>query len=42
MHLLFYGSAQVRVLHNQTVETVLRELSIKVRVVFLRLGKTSH
>ncbi|THH27543.1 hypothetical protein EUX98_g6642 [Antrodiella citrinella] len=29
MHLLFYGGTQVKVLHNQTVETVLKDLSIK-------------
>ncbi|THG94606.1 hypothetical protein EW026_g6899 [Hermanssonia centrifuga] len=29
MHLLFYGGAQVKVLHNQTVETVLKDLSIR-------------
>ncbi|EIN08718.1 hypothetical protein PUNSTDRAFT_102181 [Punctularia strigosozonata HHB-11173 SS5] len=29
MHLLYYGSAQVKVLHNQHVEEVLKDLSIK-------------
>ncbi|KAF7798967.1 hypothetical protein EIP86_010196 [Pleurotus ostreatoroseus] len=28
MHLLFYGGTQVKVLHNQTVESVLKDLSI--------------
>ena len=31
MHLLFYGGTQIKVLHNQTVESVLRDLSIHVR-----------
>lgn len=31
MHLLFYGGAQIRVLHNQTVECVLQDLSVRVR-----------
>ena len=31
MHLLFYGGTQVKVLHNQTVEGVLRDMSIRVR-----------
>ena len=30
MHLLFYGGTQIKVLHNQTVETVLKDLSIRV------------
>ena len=30
MHLLFYGGTQVKILHNQTVETILRDLSIRV------------
>ncbi|TCD65978.1 hypothetical protein EIP91_001970 [Steccherinum ochraceum] len=29
MHLLFYGGTQVKVLHNQTVESVLKDLSIR-------------
>jgi len=29
MHLLFYGGTQVKILHNQTVETVLKDLSLK-------------
>lgn len=34
MHLLFYGGTQVKILHNQTVEGVLKELSLKVRVYY--------
>ena len=30
MHLLFYGGTQIKVLHNQSVESVLKSLSIKV------------
>lgn len=29
MHLLFYGGTQIKVLHNQTVESVLKSLSIR-------------
>ena len=32
MHLLFYGGTQIRLLHNQSVESVLKDLSIRVRV----------
>lgn len=37
MHLLFYGSAQIKLLHNKSVENVLKELSVRVclRSVFL-------
>ena len=31
MHLLFYGGTQIKILHNQTVESVLKDLSIHVR-----------
>lgn len=30
MHLLFYGGTQVKILHNRTVESVLKDLSIRV------------
>lgn len=30
MHLLFYGGTQIKLLHNQSVESVLRDLSIRV------------
>ena len=33
MHLMFYGGTQVKFLHNHTVESVLRELSLRVRIV---------
>lgn len=39
MHLLFYGSAQIKLLHNKSVESVLKELSVRVR---LRLVFLSH
>ena len=32
MHLLFYGGTQIRLLHNQSVESVLKDLSIRVRL----------
>ncbi|KAI0073588.1 hypothetical protein K474DRAFT_1649364 [Panus rudis PR-1116 ss-1] len=34
MHLLFYGGTQIRVLHNQTVESVLKDLSIRQGKVY--------
>lgn len=30
MHLLFYGGTQVKILHNHTVESTLKDLSIRV------------
>ena len=30
MHLLFYGGTQIKVLHNHTVESALKDLSIRV------------
>lgn len=32
MHLLFYGGTQVKLLHNRSVETVLKDLSVRVRI----------
>ena len=29
MHLLFYGGAQVKLLHNHSVESVLKDLSVR-------------
>ena len=37
MHLLFYGGTQIKVLHNQTVETVLKDLSIRVSLTRSRV-----
>lgn len=34
MHLLFYGSAQIKLLHNKSVENVLKELSVRVRLAW--------
>ncbi len=31
MHLLFYGGTQIKLLHNRSVESVLRDLSVRVR-----------
>lgn len=33
MHLLFYGGTQVKLLHNRSVETVLKDLSVRVRML---------
>ena len=30
MHLLYYGSAQIKFLHSQSIEKVLKDLSIRV------------
>lgn len=34
MHLLFYGGTQVKLLHNRSVETVLKDLSVRVCVFY--------
>lgn len=34
MHLLFYGGTQVKLLHNKSVETVLKDLSVRVRIMY--------
>ena len=31
MHLMFYGGAQIKLLHNRSVESVLKDLSLRVR-----------
>ena len=33
MHLMFYGGAQIKLLHNHTVESILKDLSLRVRIV---------
>ena len=37
MHLLYYGKAQTRLLHNERVEDVLKRLSIRVCIAVLTL-----
>ncbi|PIL29520.1 hypothetical protein GSI_08328 [Ganoderma sinense ZZ0214-1] len=34
MHLMFYGGTQIKLLHNRTVETVLRDLSLRQGKVY--------
>ena len=42
MHLLFYGGEQRKLLHNKDVESILEELSLRVRPLSLPLPGCSH